>query len=78
MRNSHAKTSDLHAQVAGIYTFGQPRVGDADFAERLRSAYTGRLFFSQLPGDVVTKLPPSTSFAPMLTARPGESSLDAR
>lgn len=39
-----------------LYTFGSPRVGDADFAETLRSTPTYRLCN---PGDIFTFLPPS-------------------
>ncbi len=44
-------------QPAGLYTFGQPRVGDSTFAYRLQTAYT-KAYRVVCEGDVVSCVPP--------------------
>lgn len=62
------KRPHISTQVAGVYTFGAPSVGDAAFAERLKAAYSGRLHCYEMAGDVAPLLPPSSTFAPTLPA----------
>ncbi len=48
----------LQARVRGIYTFGQPMVGDSDFAQHYESRFGGMLFRHVFRHDVVPHLPP--------------------
>jgi len=43
--------------VAGVYTFGQPRVGDAAFCARYDSALKGRTFRVIHADDIVARIP---------------------
>jgi triacylglycerol lipase len=47
-----------HHPIAGVVTFGQPRVGDAEFAARYRRALGGRTFRCVNDHDVVPHVPP--------------------
>lgn len=44
--------------VAAVYTFGQPRVGRADFADFIRRHYGENIFRFVNNRDVVTRVPP--------------------
>ncbi|MEE9129800.1 MAG: lipase family protein [Phycisphaerales bacterium] len=44
--------------VHGLYTFGQPRVGDPDFADRFNLRIDGRAFRYVNNNDIVTRVPP--------------------
>lgn len=44
--------------VAGLYTFGQPRVGDSSFAEALNAKLGGRAFRYRNANDPVPRTPP--------------------
>lgn len=47
-------------EIAGIYTFGMPRVGNRTFAKRFGAAYGRRAFRVVNNNDIVTRLPPGT------------------
>lgn len=44
--------------VHGVYTFGQPRVGDPDFADRFNQRIGGCAFRYVNNNDIVTRVPP--------------------
>jgi triacylglycerol lipase len=44
--------------VNGLYTFGQPRVGDADFAAAFNADFGARTFRFVNNNDIVTRVPP--------------------
>lgn len=44
--------------VAGVYTFGQPRVGDSAFRNAFEGAIGSRTYFVVNDGDLVTRVPP--------------------
>ena len=44
--------------VHGLYTFGQPRVGDPDFADRFNQRIGGSAFRYVNNNDIVTRVPP--------------------
>jgi hypothetical protein len=48
--------------IRGVYTFGQPMVGDRGFAEACEEDFRGRLFRHVYRRDVVPQLPPKSSF----------------
>lgn len=54
-------------EIAGVYTFGQPRVGDAAFAHDY--ALAGRHFRVVHDNDVVTRVPPGSLRKLVATAR---------
>jgi triacylglycerol lipase len=47
----------LAGRVHSVYTFGQPRVGNADFANRSRALLSGRHFRIVNANDIVPRLP---------------------
>lgn len=47
--------------VAGLYTFGQPRVGDRTFTRQLNNRLTGKVFRFINNNDVVPHVPPPFS-----------------
>src|ERR1041385_2920058 len=49
---------DLRPKIKGIYTFGQPMVGDTDFATACEQDFQGRLHRHVFQHDVVPHLPP--------------------
>ncbi len=49
---------DLEYEVNGLYTFGQPRVGDQDFADYLDAQMRTRIFRFVNDEDIVTRVPP--------------------
>jgi triacylglycerol lipase len=49
---------ERQSPVAGVYTFGQPRVGDAFFRSQFEAAIGRRTFFVVNDGDLVTRVPP--------------------
>jgi hypothetical protein len=49
---------ELTPRVKGIYTFGQPMVGDAAFADLCERRFGSRLFRHVFRNDVVPRLPP--------------------
>jgi hypothetical protein len=48
------------AILRGIYTYGQPMVGDAEFASHCLQQFKGRLFRHVFNDDLVPRLPPRT------------------
>jgi hypothetical protein len=48
---------DLKATVGGLYTYGQPRVGNSKFAEWLDRSLKGKFFRVVNNNDVVTRVP---------------------
>jgi triacylglycerol lipase len=48
--------------VNGLYTFGQPRVGDADFCAAFNNDFGTRTFRFVNNNDIVTRVPPRTKF----------------
>lgn len=47
----------LAAGIAGVFTYGAPRIGDAAFARTLQRRFRGRLFRYAHAADMVVKLP---------------------
>ncbi len=47
--------------VAGVYTFGQPRVGDRTFVKQLRASTQGKIFRFVNHNDIVPHVPPPFS-----------------
>ncbi|MEM8501564.1 MAG: lipase family protein [Cyanobacteria bacterium P01_D01_bin.1] len=56
-----ASLSDNGIEVAGVYTFGQPRVGDRTFASQLNKRTDGRVFRFVNNNDIVPHVPPPFS-----------------
>lgn len=67
---------ELAARVGAVYTWGQPRAGDAAFARIFTTAYGDRTFRIRNAGDIVGPLcPPAPppplrlSIQPLITQR---------
>lgn len=60
----------LGSRVAAIVTFGQPRVGDQDFAQALDQALPGRLLRVVHGRDLVASLPPTEAELDAVGGRP--------
>ncbi len=56
-----ASLSDNGVNVAGVYTFGQPRVGDRTFARQLDKHINGKAFRFVNNNDIVPHVPPPFS-----------------
>ena len=56
-----AALSDNGVEVAGVYTFGQPRVGDRLFVSQLNSHINGKVFRFVNNNDIVPHVPPPFS-----------------
>ena len=56
-----AALSDNGVNVAGVYTFGQPRVGDRLFVRQLNEHINGRVFRFVNNNDIVPHVPPPFS-----------------
>ena len=56
-----AALSDNGIDVAGVYTFGQPRVGDRLFVSQLNSRINGKVFRFVNNNDIVPHVPPPFS-----------------
>ena len=56
-----ASLQDNNFNVAGLYTFGQPRVGDLTFIRQLNRNLSGRVFRFVNNNDVVPHVPPPFS-----------------
>ncbi|PZO19387.1 MAG: hypothetical protein DCF25_08725 [Leptolyngbya foveolarum] len=56
-----AALSDNGVDVAGVYTFGQPRVGDRLFVRQLNEHVNGRVFRFVNNNDIVPHVPPPFS-----------------
>jgi len=56
-----ASLCDNGIDVAGVYTFGQPRVGDRTFASQLNKHINGRVFRFVNNNDIVPHVPPPFS-----------------
>ena len=56
-----AALSDNGIEVAGVYTFGQPRVGDRTFAQQLNQHTDGKVFRFVNNNDIVPHVPPPFS-----------------
>ncbi len=56
-----ASLSDNGVDVAGVYTFGQPRVGDRTFASQLDKHINGKAFRFVNNNDIVPHVPPPFS-----------------
>lgn len=52
---------DMRAKIRGIYTFGQPMVGDKDFARACEQDFQGRLYRHVFQDDFVPHLPPRSA-----------------
>jgi hypothetical protein len=52
---------DFRAKVKGIYTFGQPMVGDRDFATSCEDEFQGRLHRHVFQDDIIPHLPPRSA-----------------
>jgi hypothetical protein len=55
--NVSCRLPDLAKRVGRVYTFGAPRIGDAEFCRGLEKAFPGRVFRYVHACDMVTKLP---------------------
>lgn len=60
-RLSIDRNLDLARLVRGVYTFGQPAVGNKDFADEFEERIGARLFRHSYAYDVVPQLPPAWS-----------------
>jgi hypothetical protein len=49
---------DIRGKIKGIYTFGQPMVGDRDFANVCEEDFRGRFYRHVFENDVMPHLPP--------------------
>ena len=47
----------LAKKLTGVFTYGAPRIGDADFVSRAQEKLGGRLFRYVFAADTVVKLP---------------------
>ena len=47
-----------HTEIAGLYTYGMPRVGNKTFAEKFKARFGRRTFRFVNNNDIVTRLPP--------------------
>lgn len=56
-----ASLQDNNMDVAGLYTFGQPRVGDRSFTRQLNTRLAGKVFRFINNNDVVPHVPPPVS-----------------
>lgn len=56
-----ASLYENNVDIAGLYTFGQPRVGDRAFARQLNNNLAGRVFRFVNNNDVVPHVPPPFS-----------------
>jgi triacylglycerol lipase len=52
------KFSNLNLDINGLYTFGQPRVGDHEFARNFNEKFKKKSFRLVNNNDVVTRVPP--------------------
>ncbi len=52
------RLTEKNIEVSGMYTFGQPRVGDKDFAENFDDKIKYRAFRFVNDEDIVTRVPP--------------------
>lgn len=55
-----AASKTERVEIAGLYTYGMPRVGNRTFANRFRKNYGRRSFRVVNNNDIVTRLPPSS------------------
>jgi len=53
--------SSVERALAGIYTFGQPAVGDTEFASYYRPRFGDRLYRHEYAFDLVPRLPPAST-----------------
>ena len=53
-----AASKTEHIDIAGLYTFGMPRVGNKSFARKFRENYGSRSFRVVNNNDTVTRVPP--------------------
>lgn len=51
---------DPHTPIGGVYTFGQPRVGDETFQHQFNTRLGNRTFRFVHHQDIITRLPPKT------------------
>lgn len=51
------RRSGLAEKVAGVFTYGAPKIGDAEFCSTVGTMYAGRLYRYVHGSDMVTKLP---------------------
>ena len=56
-----AGLADNGVEVAGVYTFGQPRVGDRTFVKQLANSANGKIFRFVNNNDIVPHVPPPFS-----------------
>ena len=57
-----ASLQDNNMDVAGLYTFGQPRAGDISFTRQLNNTLAGKVYRFINNNDVVPHVPPPFSF----------------
>ncbi|AUX45522.1 uncharacterized protein SOCE26_070140 [Sorangium cellulosum] len=60
---SNTRYAEIRRLIRGVYTFGQPMVGDATFAARAEELFGGKLFRFVYGNDIVPRLPPRTTGA---------------
>ncbi|XYH95027.1 lipase family protein [Sorangium sp. So ce1128] len=53
--------ADIRRKLRGVYTYGQPMVGDKDFADRFDGVFGKKLFRHVYRQDIVPRLPPITT-----------------
>jgi hypothetical protein len=53
-----SKYGEIRQRLRGVYTFGQPMIGDAGFAARAGELFGDRLFRFVYANDIVPRLPP--------------------
>ncbi len=53
-----SRYGEIRQRLRGVYTFGQPMIGDAGFAARAEELFGDRLFRFVYANDIVPRLPP--------------------
>lgn len=57
-----ARWREAGVELAGLYTFGSPRIGDAEFQANLQKAMPGLIHRVQNDGDWMADMPPSPPY----------------
>jgi triacylglycerol lipase len=55
-----ARWLDAEREIAGLYTYGQPRVGDEVFAQTMDYIFKEKYFRVVNHGDIITRVPPES------------------